>query len=201
MPSNTQAAHAQPTTQLVAHFYGVRPCGLGYALIVLSNKGVCRVELESSPEMLRDSVQSRYPTASECDQNSGPASQRHLDLVSKVVNHINESRAVDDLFPLDLAGSPFQKEVWQAMRKIRFGSTTTYQRLAVAIGRPTSVRAVANACGANPVAVLIPCHRVLRSDGGLGGFRWGIERKRALLEIEGSWPSVDQPLFETMRSS
>ena len=171
---------------------------MGYAMIVLSNKGVCRVELGSSPKALRESVQSRYPTARHGDSVETSVAQLHLNLVSKVISHIDRSQSVDDYFPLDLAGSAFQKEVWQSIKAIRFGSTATYQSLAVAMGRPTSVRAVAKACGANPVAVLIPCHRVLRSDGGLGGFRWGIERKRALLALEGSLPSVSQGLFKTM---
>ena len=86
--------------------------------------------------------------------------------------------------PLDLQGTEFQKLVWSAIAKIPVGTTMTYQQLATSIGRKSSVRAVASACGANPVAVVIPCHRVLRSDGGMGGYRWGVQRKKALLALE-----------------
>ena len=86
--------------------------------------------------------------------------------------------------PLDLQGTEFQKLVWSAIVKIPVGTTMTYQQLAISIGRKSSVRAVASACGANPVAIVIPCHRVLRSDGGLGGYRWGLQRKKALLALE-----------------
>jgi AraC family transcriptional regulator of adaptative response/methylated-DNA-[protein]-cysteine methyltransferase len=86
--------------------------------------------------------------------------------------------------PLDLQGTPFQKRVWQALREIGPGYTTSYAGIAAQIGAPRAVRAVAQACAANPVAVAIPCHRVLRSDGGISGYRWGIDRKRALLARE-----------------
>jgi AraC family transcriptional regulator, regulatory protein of adaptative response / methylated-DNA-[protein]-cysteine methyltransferase len=88
--------------------------------------------------------------------------------------------------PLDVRGTAFQRRVWQALREIPAGSTTSYAELARRIGAPKSVRAVAQACAANPLAVAIPCHRVVRGDGGLSGYRWGVERKRALLEREGA---------------
>jgi AraC family transcriptional regulator of adaptative response/methylated-DNA-[protein]-cysteine methyltransferase len=87
-------------------------------------------------------------------------------------------------FRLDPSGTPFQRSVWRALMAIPFGATATYSEIASRIGRPTAMRAVANACGDNPIAVLVPCHRVVRSDGGLGGYRWGLERKRALLSRE-----------------
>jgi len=86
--------------------------------------------------------------------------------------------------PLDLQGTEFQKLVWSAIAKIPVGTTMTYKQLAISIGRKSSVRAVASACGANPVAIVIPCHRVLRSDGGMGGYRWGVKRKKTLLALE-----------------
>lgn len=86
--------------------------------------------------------------------------------------------------PLDLQGTDFQKQVWAAISEIPAGQTVTYQQLAISIGRKSSVRAVASACGANPVAIVVPCHRVLRSDGGLGGYRWGLQRKQQLLARE-----------------
>jgi AraC family transcriptional regulator of adaptative response/methylated-DNA-[protein]-cysteine methyltransferase len=90
---------------------------------------------------------------------------------------------------VDLAGTEFQRRVWAALREVPSGETVTYAELARRIGRPAAVRAVAGACAANPAAVVVPCHRVVRSDGGLGGYRWGVERKAALLEVESSGAS------------
>ena len=95
-----------------------------------------------------------------------------------------DGQATDVPFKLEIRGTAFQKLVWQHLMRIPAGTTVSYRELAKRMGRPTSVRAVATACGANRIAVLIPCHRVLRSDGGLGGYRWGVERKRRLLERE-----------------
>ncbi|TNF06551.1 MAG: methylated-DNA--[protein]-cysteine S-methyltransferase [Gammaproteobacteria bacterium] len=95
---------------------------------------------------------------------------------------LRQPKATLDQF--DVQGTEFQRQVWQALLAIPFGSLSTYQEVADAIGRPKAVRAVANAIGANPIAWLIPCHRVIRSDGGLGGYRWGVERKREILKLE-----------------
>ncbi|AEB10884.1 methylated-DNA--[protein]-cysteine S-methyltransferase [Marinithermus hydrothermalis] len=105
-----------------------------------------------------------------------------------LLRHLEVGEAALDL-PLDLRATPFQWRVWRALRAIPYGETRTYQEVAVAIGAPSAVRAVARACAANPVALVIPCHRVVRADGGLGGYRWGVERKRALLERERWWAS------------
>jgi AraC family transcriptional regulator of adaptative response/methylated-DNA-[protein]-cysteine methyltransferase len=96
---------------------------------------------------------------------------------------VEEPRRGLDL-PLDIRGTAFQQRVWQALREVPPGSTATYTAIAARIGEPAAVRAVANACGANPVAVAVPCHRIVRRGGGLGGYRWGLERKKALLERE-----------------
>ena len=112
-----------------------------------------------------------------------PADKAFARLVAKVVALVERPALGLDL-PLDIRGTAFQQRVWQALRAIPAGETVSYADLAKRIGSPKSIRAVAQACGANPVAVAIPCHRVVRSDGGLSGYRWGVERKRALLERE-----------------
>ena len=104
-------------------------------------------------------------------------------LVAKVVGYIEASNAAIDL-PLDIRGTAFQQKVWQALREIPPGQTLSYTQLAARVGSPRAVRAVASACAANAIAVLIPCHRVVRNDGSLSGYRWGIARKQALLDNE-----------------
>jgi AraC family transcriptional regulator of adaptative response/methylated-DNA-[protein]-cysteine methyltransferase len=105
--------------------------------------------------------------------------------VRPILGQIEERRPyLGDEMPLDIEGTPFQQRVWSAIRAIPYGSTRSYGQLAKAIGNPGAVRAVAQACGANHVALVIPCHRVVREDGSLGGYKWGIDRKRALLEAE-----------------
>ena len=93
--------------------------------------------------------------------------------------------------PLDLIGTPFQRQVWHHLRTIGYGQVRSYRQIAEALGRPTAARAVGQACGANPVCLAVPCHRAIRADGSLGGFRWGVEVKRKLLEMEGAYPLVD----------
>jgi len=112
------------------------------------------------------------------------------ELVAKVISIVESPRA-EFALPLDLQGSAFQQQVWMALRDIPAGSTISYRNLAGRIGRPKAVRAVATACAANPVAVIVPCHRVIRSDGNLGGYHWGIERKRALLDREAAQEPAD----------
>ena len=182
-------------SDLSTQVFSLHACEFGFASIVSSATGVCRVELDTDVEPLRQSVLNRYPSAIEFELDK--STPDHASHVAEVLEHIGASKTVNNLFPLDLVGTPFQHQVWNAMREIPFGETTTYQKLATKIGRPGSVRAVANACGANPVAILIPCHRVLRTDGGLGGYRWGVERKRQLLQIEGTLPATEQLTFQS----
>ena len=103
--------------------------------------------------------------------------------LEQTLRHLEDPRTTLDL-PLDLTGSVFQRRVWNALRQIPPGKTASYLDIARQLGQPTAFRAVANACGANPLAVIVPCHRVLRQDGSLGGYRWGLERKRQLLDRE-----------------
>ncbi len=152
-------------------------CTLGAVLVGLTDRGVCRVALGDDP----DALQAELPEVRLPRETTEDA--RLAEFVASVVTAIENPRQADAV-PLDLQGTPFQRQVWDALRRIPAGETVTYTRLARQIGRPDAVRAVGAACGANPVAVLVPCHRALRADGGLGGYRWGLDRKRQLLDLE-----------------
>ncbi|MEB0077790.1 bifunctional DNA-binding transcriptional regulator/O6-methylguanine-DNA methyltransferase Ada [Pseudomonas sp. CCI3.2] len=151
---------------------------LGSILVAKSARGICAILLGDDPNSLVESFQDQFPNA-----NLIGGDAEFEGLVSTVVGFV-ESPAVGLALPLDIRGTVFQERVWQALRDIPAGSTATYTDIAVRIGMPSAVRAVANACGANSLAVAIPCHRVVRSDGTLSGYRWGVERKRKLLERE-----------------
>jgi AraC family transcriptional regulator of adaptative response/methylated-DNA-[protein]-cysteine methyltransferase len=158
--------------------FAVGECSLGSILVAQSDRGVCAILLGDDPDSLARELQDRFP---EADLRGGNA--EFEELVAKVVGFVEAPTLGLDL-PLDVRGTTFQHRVWQALRDIPAGATASYSDIAKRIGSPKSVRAVAQACGANPVAVAIPCHRVVRSDGDLSGYRWGVERKRALLERE-----------------
>jgi AraC family transcriptional regulator of adaptative response/methylated-DNA-[protein]-cysteine methyltransferase len=158
--------------------FAVGECSLGSILVARSERGVCAILLGDDPDALAHDLQDRFPRA-----NLIGGDQQFEKLVSKVVGLV-ESPAVGLDLPLDIRGTAFQQRVWQALREIPAGSTASYLDIANRIGSPKSVRAVAQACGANALAVAIPCHRVVRTDGGLSGYRWGVERKQALLERE-----------------
>ena len=158
--------------------FAVGQCSLGAILVARSAKGVCAILLGNDPDELVRDLQDRFPRA-----NLIGADRDFEALVAKIVGFV-EAPAVGLDLPLDVRGTAFQQRVWQALRKIPAGSTATYSDIAKRIGAPKSVRAVAQACAANPIALAIPCHRVIRRDGALSGYRWGVERKRALLERE-----------------
>ena len=143
-----------------------------------SERGVCAILMGDDPDALARDLQDRFPRA---DLIGGDADFEQL--VARVVGFVEAPRLGLDL-PLDVRGTAFQQRVWQALREIPAGSTVSYTEIAQRIGAPKAVRAVAGACAANALAVAIPCHRVVRNDGGLSGYRWGVERKRALLERE-----------------
>ena len=158
--------------------YAIGTCSLGSILVATSERGVCAVLLgDKSDEVLRD-LRDRFPKA-ELQRGDKPFEAS----VAKVIAYVEQPGKKFDL-PLDITGTAFQHKVWRALREIPAGSTASYADIAKRIGKPKSVRAVAGACAANPVAVVIPCHRVVKSDGGLSGYRWGVERKRALLKHE-----------------
>ena len=158
--------------------FAVGECSLGSILVAATAVGVCAILMGDEPDRLTRDLQDRFPRATIV---GGDAAFEQL--VSKVVGFVEAPQHGLDL-PLDVRGTAFQQRVWQALQEIPSGATVSYTELAQRIGRPQSVRAVAQACGANALAVAIPCHRVVRSDGELSGYRWGVERKRALLTRE-----------------
>ncbi|QDF97690.1 bifunctional transcriptional regulator/O6-methylguanine-DNA methyltransferase [Azoarcus sp. DD4] len=155
--------------------FAIAQCSLGAILVAASERGVCAVFMGDDPEALLRDLQDRFPRARLVGGDAG-----FEQTVATVVGFV-EAPAIGLALPLDVRGTAFQQRVWQALREIPAGRTASYAEIAERIGAPRSVRAVAGACAANPVAVAIPCHRVVRSDGGLSGYRWGVERKRALL--------------------
>jgi len=158
--------------------FAVGQCSLGAILVAATEKGVCAIMLGDEPDGLARALQDRFPTASLIGGDKG-----FEQMVATVVGFVETPTLGLDL-PLDLRGTAFQERVWRALREIPPGTTASYTELAKRIGKPKAVRAVAQACAANKIAVAIPCHRVVRCDGGLGGYRWGVERKRALLQRE-----------------
>ncbi len=158
----------------------VAPCALGWVLVGATDKGVCAIELGDDPAALTRDFQRRFEGARTVEEDGALAAQ-----VAAVVALIDEPGRGSDL-PVDVRGTAFQHRVWDALRRIPAGETWTYGQLAQAIGSPKAVRAVGAACGANPVAVVVPCHRVVGSNRKLTGYRWGVERKRALLSAEGA---------------
>jgi AraC family transcriptional regulator of adaptative response/methylated-DNA-[protein]-cysteine methyltransferase len=158
--------------------FAVGECSLGAILVAATDKGVCAIQLGDDPDDLVRALQDRFPKAKMIGADAA-----FEELIAKVVGFVETPAQGLDL-PLDIRGSAFQERVWRALRDIRPGSTATYSEIAKRIGRPKAVRAVAQACAANALAVAIPCHRVVRTDGSLSGYRWGVERKRALLRRE-----------------
>jgi AraC family transcriptional regulator, regulatory protein of adaptative response / methylated-DNA-[protein]-cysteine methyltransferase len=158
--------------------FAVGECSLGSILVAATDKGLCAILLGDDPDALARDLQNRFPKA---NLTGGDA---HFEKwVAQVVGFVDAPRLGLNL-PFDIRGTVFQQRVWQALREIPAGSTASYQEIARKLGKPAAVRAVAQACAANPLAVAIPCHRVVRQDGGLSGYRWGVERKRALLHRE-----------------
>lgn len=158
--------------------FAVGECSLGSILVAASEKGITAILLGDDPEALIRDLEDRFPKA-----NLIGGDVAFESIVARVVGLVEAPRSGLDL-PLDVRGTAFQHRVWQALTEIPAGSTVTYADVARAIGRPKAVRAVAGACAANKIAIAIPCHRVIRNDGSLSGYRWGIDRKRALLKRE-----------------
>jgi AraC family transcriptional regulator of adaptative response/methylated-DNA-[protein]-cysteine methyltransferase len=160
--------------------FAVGECSLGSILVATSARGVCAILLGDDPEALVRDLQDRFPRATLVGGDD-----RFEQTVARVVGFV-ESPALGLDLPLDIRGTAFQERVWQALRAVPPGKTVSYSELASRIGTPRSVRAVAQACAANALAVAIPCHRVVRRDGAPSGYRWGVDRKRALLAKEGA---------------
>jgi AraC family transcriptional regulator of adaptative response/methylated-DNA-[protein]-cysteine methyltransferase len=156
--------------------YTVAECALGYVAIARTAKGLAAAFIGDDAARLAEHMEERFGGAERWDGD---------ELTQRVVDALDNS--TDDLgIPVDPTGTEFQKSVWRALREIPAGATVTYSELARRIGRPDSVRAVASACGANPIAVIVPCHRVIGKDGSLAGYAWGIDKKRMLLQREGA---------------
>ena len=158
--------------------FAVGECSLGSILVACSDRGICSIMIDDDPQVLARELQDRFPRAHLVGGDT-----RFEQWVAQVIGFVEQPKLGLDL-PLDLRGTAFQRRVWQALRKIPVGHTVSYSDIARRVGAPKSVRAVAQAIAANKIAVAIPCHRVIRSDGALSGYRWGVERKRALLDRE-----------------
>ncbi|HVX36663.1 MAG TPA: bifunctional DNA-binding transcriptional regulator/O6-methylguanine-DNA methyltransferase Ada [Hyphomicrobium sp.] len=158
--------------------FAVGECSLGSILVAASHKGITAIMLGDDPEILIHDLEDRFPKA-----NLIGGDRDFEDVMAKVVGLVEDPQAGIDL-PLDVRGTAFQHRVWKALLDIPLGTTATYSGIAVRIGAPKAVRAVAGACAANKIAIAIPCHRVVRNDGSLSGYRWGVERKRALIARE-----------------
>lgn len=158
--------------------YSIFETALGWMLLAATPRGICKLAFGESEQELETLLAGEFPRAIRNREDA-----RLANWAGALQAYLAGSQAAVDL-PLDVQGTLFQQQVWQALRQIPAGQTRTYTQLANQIGRPGAVRAAASACGANPVAVVIPCHRIVRSDGGLGGYHWGLERKKKLLERE-----------------
>jgi AraC family transcriptional regulator of adaptative response/methylated-DNA-[protein]-cysteine methyltransferase len=158
--------------------YTTSNCPLGRLLLAGTDKGVCAVYLGDRDAMLAEALKKEYPEA-ELLADEGELRP----WLEELLEHLRGNRPHLEL-PLDVQATAFQWRVWQELRKIPYGSTRTYREVAEALGLPTGARAVARACATNPVSVVVPCHRVVRGDGGLGGYRWGLKRKQELLDRE-----------------
>ncbi|HKQ39998.1 MAG TPA: methylated-DNA--[protein]-cysteine S-methyltransferase, partial [Verrucomicrobiae bacterium] len=158
--------------------FAVGECSMGCILVAASEKGVCAILLGDDPNELTQDLQRRFRKA-----NIIGGDRAFESLIARVVGWVEQPHKICNL-PLDVRGTAFQQRVWQALRRIPVGATASYAEIAARIGLPKAVRAVASAIAANPIAVAIPCHRVIRTDGSLSGYRWGVARKRALLKKE-----------------
>jgi AraC family transcriptional regulator of adaptative response/methylated-DNA-[protein]-cysteine methyltransferase len=154
-------------------------CDLGWIMVAATERGICMIAFGDAPEQVREELDSCFAGATSCDHDP-----EFGDWVNQIVAHVEAPSHPLDL-PLDVRGTAFQRRVWEELRAVPVGTTATYAEIARRIGKPKAVRAVASACAANKLAVVIPCHRIVRKDGLLSGYRWGVERKRKLIEREG----------------
>jgi AraC family transcriptional regulator of adaptative response/methylated-DNA-[protein]-cysteine methyltransferase len=163
--------------------FAVENTNLGWVMVAATEIGICAIALGDNPDELANEIYQRFPQAKLGDDD--PIFQQW---VADIVSTIEMPRRSLNL-PLDIQGTAFQQQVWRVLQTIPVGSTLSYQQVATQIGNPKAVRAVASACAANKLAIAIPCHRVVGSNGSLSGYRWGVDRKQALLELE------KKPLF------
>ena len=158
--------------------YTITESPVGKVLVAGTHRGVSAVYFGSSEKTLVSELRAEYPQA-----DISPADQTFSAWVQAIVRHLEGKQPRLDL-PLDVQATAFQRRVWQELQRIPYGSTRTYAQVAKALGDPRAVRAVARACATNPVSIVVPCHRVIRGDGSLAGYRWGLQRKGKLLERE-----------------
>ena len=158
--------------------YTVADSPLGRMLIAATERGICAIQFARTDDELIEGLKREFPFATRKQDDAGLR-----EWVAALLQHMR-GKQLDSSLPLDIRATAFQRRVWTHLQSIPFGATESYRQVAKAIGRPSAARAVARACASNPVAVAIPCHRVVREDGGMGGYRWGITRKKALLEME-----------------
>src|SRR5256714_15695943 len=161
--------------------YVIAKTALGSLLVGATNRGVCSITLGDNPELLEAALEQEYPAATRTRLSEPWSALRTW--VESVIATVEGEQGHSDI-PLDIQASAFQWKVWRELQKIPFGETRSYSEIANAIGSPKSVRAVANAIAHNRAAVVIPCHRVITQTGALGGYKWGVERKRSLLAKE-----------------
>jgi AraC family transcriptional regulator of adaptative response/methylated-DNA-[protein]-cysteine methyltransferase len=164
--------------------YACRDTVLGPIMMAATEKGICCVQFGNDMATLLEQLQAEFPKATLIAASPQYASKLGA-WTEALAAHISQSAPRPDL-PLDMRGTEFQKKVWRVLLSVREGDVISYGELAAVIEHPKAVRAAASACAANRISVLVPCHRVVRGDGGLGGYRWGLERKRALLDAERS---------------
>jgi AraC family transcriptional regulator of adaptative response/methylated-DNA-[protein]-cysteine methyltransferase len=173
----TPATYRQGGAGMKIH-YTIVSSPLGRLLVGATDRGISALYLGKDDRPLESSLRKEYPRAEIQRDRNGLEGW-----VGKILEHLRGREPNLDL-PTDVQATAFQRRVWEELRKIPYGTTRTYSQVALAIGKPTAIRAVARACATNPVSVVVPCHRVVREDGNLAGYRWGLERKRALLENE-----------------
>ncbi len=160
-------------------------CGLtsiGQLLLAATEKGVCFAQFDEHADTLLQQLRTEFPNASVVESDAKHSSQLH-DWFRAIEQHLSQQRPLPEL-PLDLRGTAFQIKVWRFLQRMQSGQTLSYTALASGVDHPKAIRAAASACAANRIALLVPCHRILRGDGQLGGYRWGLQRKQKLLEME-----------------
>jgi len=162
--------------------YTIVPSAMGRLLVAVTERGVCAVRMGDDDEALEQDLRAEFPHAQITREDSGLR-----ETVEKILNHLDQNEPRLDL-PLDIRATAFQRQVWEKLREIPYGQTVSYGDIAKSLGKPGAVRAVGRACATNPVALVIPCHRVVREDQNLGGYRWGLDRKKKLLEHESGRP-------------
>ena len=158
--------------------YVIVPCVLGRLLVAATERGVCAVSLADNDAELVDFLHGEFTEREMTYEEDGL--REWADAVVQLLEGRRPRREV----PIDVQATAFQKRVWQELCRIPAGQTRSYREIAAALGQPDAARAVARACATNPIAVIVPCHRVIRADGGISGYRWGVQRKQALLERE-----------------